>query len=209
MLRGRGIELDVELDAPTGRHHDRIGARLRLWSPHLVGEWHAIEARNLDRNAPNDAGPVDIGKMQADVGIRRSIDETPKLLPAGSKADLGRATGRVAGVADRDSVDAQKRFLLPFGGCRALNLRGCVDAFAERALRQSGGDSGSRRAGRRRRDRRLRTTGVASGSNRWRFRGGCVFRLRNEMVAHDQNSIGDPMLSPRIVVGVLDHDCPG
>ncbi len=55
MLRRRDVELDVELDAPAGRHHDRVGACLRLRLPHLVGERHAIEADNLDRNASNDA----------------------------------------------------------------------------------------------------------------------------------------------------------
>src|SRR5262245_43415827 len=45
--------------------------------------------------------------------------------------------------------------------------------------------------------------------NRCRFRCGCVFGLWKEMVAHDQDSIGNPVLPPRIVVGVLDHDGAG
>ena len=50
---------------------------------------------------------------------------------------------------------------------------------------------------------------LPGGSSRCRFRCGCVFRLWDGMVAHDQDSIGNPVLPPRIVVGVLDHDCAG
>ena len=89
MLRGRGIELDVELDAPTRRHPDRAGAHLRLPSPHFVGEGHAIEAYYLDGNAPNGARAIDISEVHAEVRIRRGIDETPKLFAVGRKADSG------------------------------------------------------------------------------------------------------------------------
>jgi hypothetical protein len=134
---------------------------LRVRSPRFVGERHAIEAHNLDRNVPNHAGPVDVSKLQADVRVRRGIDEAPKLFPVGSKADLGQAAGRVSGVADRDPVDAQIGLLLPLGGCRALNFRGCVDALVERALRQLGGAAESRHAGSPRRGRRLRMMDLA------------------------------------------------
>src|SRR5260221_5104137 len=42
-----------------------------------------------------------------------------------------------------------------------------------------------------------------------RLQCGCVFRLWRGMVAHDQDSIGNPPLPPCIVVGILDHDCTG
>jgi len=89
MLGRRGIELDVEFNASAWRHHDRVRAALGLRPPRFVGERYAVEARDLDRNAPRVAGAVDVGEVQPDVGVRRRIDETPKLLAAGSDADLG------------------------------------------------------------------------------------------------------------------------
>jgi hypothetical protein len=84
MLCGRGIELDLEFNATAERHHDGVGARLRPRSPHFVGKGHAIDAHNLGRNAPKDAGAVYISEVQADVGIRRGIDQTPSPSRAGS-----------------------------------------------------------------------------------------------------------------------------
>ena len=206
MLWGRRIELDIELDATAGRHHDRVGASLRLRSTHVVGERHAVETHNFDRNAPLDAGAVDVNKVNADIRVRRGIDETPKLFSAGNNADVGHAAGRIAGVADRDPVDAQKRFLFRWGG--ALNLRGRVDALAERALRQSRREAGIR-GGEGRRDRRSRTMDIAERINRCRLRCGCGLRLWNGVIAHDQDSVGNRMLASYIVVRVLDHDCAG
>jgi hypothetical protein len=60
-------------DAPSRRHHDRVCGRLRLRSPDVVGERHAIESHNLDRNAPSDGGPVDVNEVQANVCVRRSM----------------------------------------------------------------------------------------------------------------------------------------
>src|SRR5438093_668321 len=56
---------------------------------------------------------------------------------------------------------------------------------------------------------RVRTIDIAGSIDRSRFRCGCVFGLWSRMVAHDQDSIGNPVLPPCIVVGVLDHDCAG
>src|SRR5262249_44692192 len=80
---------------------------------------------------------------------------------------------------------------------------------SRRALPQLGGDSGSRHASGPWLSRWLRTMDIARRINRCRFRCGCVFGLWKEMVAHDQDSIGNPVLPPRIVVGVLDHDGAG
>src|SRR6202048_1485880 len=120
MLCGRGVEPDIKLDAPARRHHDRVYARFRLRSPELVGERHAIETHNLNRDAPSDAGPVDVSEAHADVCVRRGIDETPELFSAGNNADVGDTAGRGARVADG----------------------GPVDALAERALGQSGSELG-------------------------------------------------------------------
>ena len=86
VLRGRGIELDVELDAPARRHHDRVS---RLFAPSVAPfcrrtvRHRGPQPRSECSEPMPDA--VDVSKMQADVRVRCGIDETPKLFALGQQ----------------------------------------------------------------------------------------------------------------------------